>query len=141
MGKGAAEFLDAMSDDREIREYLGKDEIPEGIEMEAYLVEAAAKFGYSFTREELKEAVLGKQEAMKAAVNGAVEDLQKISVDELDEVAGGGLFRRSTLTKKKQSKDCQYTYLVDEDCWALDSCDKALIDYQVFSSRNSLFLP
>ena len=73
MKKSAKDFLDAISGNAEIREYLETYQLPEGKDQEDCLMEVAAKFGYECTKEELKKAYAGKAEDLFAPAEKQVE--------------------------------------------------------------------
>ena len=126
MKNNAKEFLDAISENQELREYLEKSQIPEGMKKEDCLLAAAEKFGYAVTKEELEEALRCKKEELKAAVADAEEAVREIPMDELDTVAGGGILDKSD---KRDHEDCKFTFKDKENCWYSDGCDLALIEY------------
>ena len=127
MEKNKAElFLDALRENAEVRAYMADYAIPEGMDKENGLIAVAAHFGYEITKEEL-EAALEKQagvlDAARQAAEAAVEEL---SVDDLDNVAGGGgvgVANQGLKKPEKENDECKSTYQDAENCWYNDGCD------------------
>ena len=132
MKNNARKFLDAISENTELRKYLETYQIPDGMEKEDCLVAVAEKFGYSVTKEELAEAFRCKQEELKTAEAGAEAAVQEIPLGELDSVAGGGdigAANQGLKKREKQDDDCQFSFIDEENCWLDDGCDNVFMSY------------
>ena len=139
MKNNARKFLDAISENTELRKYLETYQIPDGMEKEDCLVAVAEKFGFAVTKEELMEAFRCKQEELKTAVAGAEAAVQEIPLGELDSVAGGGDVgaANQNLKGKGEHPECKVTYKNWENCTALDGCDLVLIKYSNYLCKES----
>ena len=113
MNDQALKFLEAVSENSEIRDYLGKDRMTDGTEKADFLAQAASKFGYAVTGNELMEAFRFKQEELREAADEAERSIRDIPLEELDTAAGG----------VKGNDDCVSTWMEGENCWTLEACD------------------
>lgn len=117
----AKQFLDALSGNAEIREYMKAHALPEGAAKEDALVDVAAHFGYAITKEDLAKEVARRSEAADAARKTAEKEIKALSDNELDSVAGG-----------KDHSNCHDTFKNFENCWWEDGCDVAYNQYPTY---------
>lgn len=115
----AVEFLQEMRADDSFREKLKdlKAQTEEKI-LEAY-AETAKKTGLDLTIEELKEAAqsLGKQ--IEQSTDAAAEDIRKLDDEDLENVAGGALWRGDDSEIDGHELFCILTYHGAE--WSLEN--------------------
>ena len=112
------QFLKALSENEEVRAYRADYALPEGVEKEDALVDIAAHFGYEITKDDLVKAC-EKQAGELAAVRQVAEkEVRELSVNDLDNVAGGGI-----IDVKKEHDECRANYKNEENCWLVDGCD------------------
>ena len=105
----AEKFLQALTENEEIRKYLSENALEEGTSKEDGLVAVAEKFGYDITKEELIKAFNERAAQIKASKTEA-EDAE-LKIEDLEAAAGG------------QTK-CKDTYKNEkENCWSTDRCD------------------
>ena len=107
------QFIEQIKSDPDAQELLKK--YPKGSsredEIKAY-TEIAGQLGYTFSEAELKEAVDEKRKLRMEKTEETASQIQELSDEVLDQVAGG-----------KDHKECKNTYKDREDCWKSDSCD------------------
>lgn len=128
MKNNATEFLNAINENEEIRKYMESYVLPEGVAKEDALVEVAAHFGFELTKEELEEAARLRQEELKAAASDAEAAISELSLDQLDQVAGGG-----------DRPDCSSSYENKENCWFSDGCDHIVNHYSEYECHHSVY--
>ena len=121
MKNSAREFLKAINENAEIREYMKAHALPEGAAKEDALADVAAHFGFEFTKEDLLEASRCIKDELKAAASEAEAAIKEIPLDQLDMVAGG-----------KDHSNCKDTFKNFENCWWEDGCDVALNNYVTY---------
>ena len=107
----AEKFLQALTENEEIRKYLSENALEEGTSKEDGLVAVAEKFGYDITKEELIKAFNERAAQIKASKTEA-EDAE-LKIEDLEAAAGG-----------KGHSSCKDTYKNEkENCWSTDRCD------------------
>ncbi len=125
-----------------IQEFLGKlqnysnsSELMKGMEapcnqdeeIKAY-AELAGKLGYDITESDLKEYLNWASNRMQQKTEEASSQIQKLSDEILDKVAGG-----------KDHDDCKDTYKDSENCWFNDGCDNVINYYDEYVCNHVAF--
>ena len=122
----AKKFFEALKKDRKAVEGLMGSEKPETEEglFQAY-AQAAAKLGFEASADEIRTVYEEIMKAVAAKTQESAGDVKELSAEELDAVAGGGFW----FFNDKDHPNCKDTYKDRENCWVVDGCDKAILDY------------
>lgn len=120
----ARKFFEALQKDPGSIASLMPKEKPETEEgLIAAYVQVAKKLNCEVTQEELKAAYEDICKAVAARTEVDESGVQKISLEELDQVAGG-------LFDDGDHVECKSTYKHRENCWFVDACDNTIFDYK-----------
>lgn len=138
-------FLDALSENAEIQAYLQGYALPEGVDKDDALLDIAKHFGYEITKEELAGEAAQRRETLDTARQTAEKEVEELSADDLDKVAGGsGIGVANCLGTPKTVEfnegdypDCKYTYKDKENCWLNDACDCAIYMYEDYNCNST----
>ena len=146
----AAQFLKALSESAEIKAYLQHYTLPEGMDNEDGLVAVAAHFGYEISKEELVKAFDKKAEKLDSARQAAEKAISELSLDDLDNVAGGdgvyvgvanclgtptpAVYVEEELGEKHDN--CRFSFRDKENCWLEDACDITFMGYLDYVCNN-----
>ena len=124
----AREFLKALDEKSNYDALEAKVEARgakgEECEIEA-AVEMARELGYDVTGEEIVEALQTMKTRQREKTEKAVEDLEALDDDSLEDVAGGIHWVDWSL---HIHEDCKYDF-TDDDCWSEDACELANVRY------------
>ena len=114
----AEEFLKAVREDPEIREYIKDHALPEGMSDSEALTALAGQFGFDVTAEELSAAINARKAEISSAKASAEEAVNKLDLNDLDKVAGG-----------KGDPRCKKVFEHYDNCWGTDRCDTIVEEY------------
>ena len=127
MNEKIKKFLEELAKKPELAKELGdkpKDfAIDEKIAAYAGL---AKKLGYDITEDDFKKYVSEADKAAQDKTGEVVDDLAKLSDEELDDVAGGG----------GANPNCKDTFLDKENCWSNDGCEAINNYYPNYKCRD-----
>ena len=113
------EFLQALIDAQNKEELLGGKNKPEsGEEIVAAYVSVAKKLGFDLTDQDVVEGIKAMTQERLAKTEQAAAEMQELSEEDLDRVAGGGEGCAAT-----QDTNCKSTFEDYENCWSNDGCD------------------
>lgn len=132
--KKLLELFEQFIKDPKLREALEKTGIPDDPEDSVRKLAGFAKeFGYALSEDDILSAVNYVEKKRKDATKKAVEEIERLSDDDLDRVAGGG-----------EKPSCQHSYLDQENCWRMDGCDQNYVmypDYKCHSNEEGGIYP
>ena len=115
----AKKFLEGIGENEQAVAAL-KDG-PEDMDRLAVMAEVANAQGLDVTKEELGAAMDEIISERAAQTDRTAEDLKELSMEEMDQVAGGvNLYPRV----------CEDTFVSNDDCWFHDKCDLVLNWYE-----------
>ena len=117
--ENAKKFMEELDSNEKALEILQGQELSDDEKGIAALASAARETGYDVSDEEIKEFFAASKQKIAQAADQAATEVQKLSREEIDAVAGG----------KKGHYDCVDTYRDDENCWVHDSCKKFIVNY------------
>ena len=101
---------------KEIQENIQGKEMDEVIR---YYAGLADRLDFDVTEEDLRAALAG-EEKLRARTDAAIEQVEELSLDELEAVAGG------------MHDKCANTYTDRENCILLDGCDMVIFPYDKY---------
>ena len=108
------ELFDQFRKDPKLREALEVSGIPDDPEESVRKLAGLAKeFGYALSEEDIHAAASIAEKQRKAMTKKTMEEVERLSDDDLDRVAGGG-----------DKPSCKDTYQDKENCWSTDGCDQ-----------------
>ena len=119
--ESAVQFLREYRSNEEARKKYPIPKNPD--EAIAKLVEISGEQGIQITAEEMAEAVLELQEELKGRTDTAVNDMEALEDDDLEDVAGG---EHGNASKVYDTCVIDYT---DTSCWDSDACAAAVYYY------------
>lgn len=123
------QYLEALEADPKAAELLKAEPAPQSAQGFAELHAAIAeKLGFDVTAEELLQYLGEMQKEIAANSDKAAEEVQDLSLEELDMVAGG-----------KDHEDCKDTYKSRENCFANDGCDAILHGYPHYRCAHTYY--
>lgn len=134
--ENAKKFLDAMNDKATRKAWKKKTaDVKSGEEELEVAIDMAKEMGYDVTKEELTDALKELKAEQKEKTQQAVQGVQELDLDDLEDVAGGVHYY-----VYDDNKDCQGGYWVkinkgcraefdDTFCMALDACKVQSIYY------------
>ncbi len=89
----------------------------------------AREMGYDVTGEDINEAMNALKSELMEKTEKAVEGLQEMDDDSLEDVAGGEVFWVNEISKKvKKNYGCKFNF-TDDDCYLEDACEILSIVY------------
>ena len=115
----AKKFLEGIGENEQAVAALSQES--ENMDRLAVMAEVANAQGFAVTKEELgaeMDEIIGER---AAKTDKTAEDIKEMSMDEMDQVAGGFHF---------YSKVCEDTFVSNENCWVHDKCDTILNWYE-----------
>lgn len=119
----AEKFLRALGKREEIRRYMLKCPLENGMDETDRLVVVARHFGYDVAKSELDVALKAMGEEVRASMEAAEDAVYELTDEELDMLSGG------------LSRDvCEDSYSASDifTCWTLDGCMSTVVTYWQF---------
>ena len=147
----AKAFLNALSENADVRAYMADYALPEGMDKEEGLIAVAAHFGYEITKEDLIKACEKHTGELDAARQAAEKEVEELSMDDLDKVAvGDGSYVGvanclgtptpavyvEDIELGEKHENCKFSYRDRENCWLGDACDITFMGYIDYVCRN-----
>jgi len=141
--ENAKKFLDAMKDKANREAWNAK---AAGVKNDAEAFEAAfdtaKEMGYDVTKEELTEALKELRAEQKEKTKKAVQGVQELDLDDLEDVAGGTYIYELLPDEtnpgyrkwKKKASGCKKEF-DDTTCYSTDACRAANIYYYDCSGK------
>lgn len=131
--ENAKQFLESYRNNEQAMKLLLEKPRPDSLEEAiSLLAEVAVEVGFQTTPEEIADALTELQEARKTQTNDAVNKMEKLEDDDLEDVAGGVYYyTRPDSSSDKQCysgqdfirvEGCLYDF-TDSTCSVADACD------------------
>lgn len=90
-------------------------------------VAAAKRQGLSVTEKDILDAIASAAVERMKKTEQAASGVEKLADESLDKVTGGEEFCHSW-----DKNDCKSTFLIRENCWTNDGCDKNVNEYKYY---------
>ena len=114
-----AKILEEVRANPDVVKELREQDSPGTLEeVAAVWTKAAAGLGHSVSEEEILVYIKGTEEEMRRKAQNTKDEIENLSEQELEDVAGG-----------KGHSQCQFSYKDKENCWVTDACDNVAVVY------------